>query len=244
MIRQVPTLASTKRDASMVQTDVVLERYSTGRPLVAVALMTRDSASVMDAGRSRMMSCFTLGSADAGSPDQLAPPASAITIRTRKNTRLGISMPRPGVAHMQRQIQSTPGKHRSTGTFVTRVRRRLSLAHVHDTTGTRSQDLDQAQVDAVTITGFLHHLKTRTAGLQGDLAAKSSPHSGSNRRSPSSDPKGGPPGQTQPQTHAEPGITVGDDALHTVRDRRRNAAPASLRTGTLVSSEPFAFVVP
>ena len=137
-----------------------------------------------------------------------------------------------------------PGKHRSTGTFVTRVRRRLSLAHVHDTTGTRSQDLDQAQVDAVTITGFLHHLKTRTAGLQGDLAAKSSPHSGSNRRSPSSDPKGGPPGQTQPQTHAEPGITVGDDALHTVRDRRRNAAPASLRTGTLVSSEPFAFVVP
>lgn len=37
---------------------------------------------------------------------------------------------------------------------------RLLLGHIHDTTGTRPQDLDLAQIDAATITGFLHHLET------------------------------------------------------------------------------------
>lgn len=37
---------------------------------------------------------------------------------------------------------------------------RLLLAYIHDTTGTRPQNLDLAQIDAVTITGFLHHLET------------------------------------------------------------------------------------
>ena len=54
---------------------------------------------------------------------------------------------------------------------------------------------------------------TLTAGLQGDLAPKTSPQSDSNRPSPSSETslKGGPPGHTQPQTHAERRVTVGDE---------------------------------
>jgi site-specific recombinase XerD len=37
---------------------------------------------------------------------------------------------------------------------------RLLLAHIHDTTGTRPQDLDLAQIDTATVTEFLHHLET------------------------------------------------------------------------------------
>lgn len=37
---------------------------------------------------------------------------------------------------------------------------RLLLAYIHDTTSTRPQDLDLAQIDAATVTGFLNHLQT------------------------------------------------------------------------------------
>jgi integrase/recombinase XerD len=37
---------------------------------------------------------------------------------------------------------------------------RLLLAHIHETTGTPPQNLDLAQIDAATVTDFLHHLQT------------------------------------------------------------------------------------